>query len=119
MAQPVSPPPGEPSSVHVRAVAVLVVVVCLFGTLLGRLWYLQGVESKAPQLRTAVGEGLQTIYLPAPRGEIFDRNGQLLAGNRVQGPAVITEMDSTTLVLPGHTATVHPSGSLLIRPTEG
>ncbi len=44
---------------------------------------------------------------------------QLLAGNRVQGPAVITEMDSTTLVLPGHTATVHPSGSLLIRPTEG
>jgi penicillin-binding protein 2 len=84
VAQPVSPPPGEPSSVHVRAVAVLVVVVCLFGTLLGRLWYLQGVESKAPQLRTAVGEGLQTIYLPAPRGEIFDRNGQLLAGNRVE-----------------------------------
>jgi N-methylhydantoinase A len=27
-------------------------------------------------------------------------------------------MDSTTLVLPGHGATVHPSGSLLIRPEE-
>jgi N-methylhydantoinase A len=27
-------------------------------------------------------------------------------------------MDSTTLVLPGHAATVHPSGCLLIRPTE-
>ena len=26
--------------------------------------------------------------------------------------------DSTTLVLPGHTATVHPSGSLLIRPLD-
>jgi N-methylhydantoinase A len=25
-------------------------------------------------------------------------------------------MDSTTLVLPGHAATVHASGSLLIRP---
>ncbi len=25
-------------------------------------------------------------------------------------------MDSTTLVLPGHVATVHPSGSLLITP---
>jgi N-methylhydantoinase A len=27
-------------------------------------------------------------------------------------------MDSTTLVLPGHAATVHASGSLLIRPLE-
>ncbi len=44
---------------------------------------------------------------------------ELRAGNQVPGPAIITEMDSTTLVLPEHTATVHPSGSLLIRPTEG
>ena len=46
---------------------------------------------------------------------VYDR-GRLLAGNVVTGPAVIAEMDSTTLVLPGHTATVHPHGSLLIRP---
>ena len=32
------------------------------------------------------------------------------------GPAIVTEMDSTTLILPGHAATVDPSGSLLIRP---
>jgi N-methylhydantoinase A len=31
---------------------------------------------------------------------------------------VVAEMDSTTLVLPGHAATVHPSGSLLIRPID-
>lgn len=48
---------------------------------------------------------------------LYDRT-RLLAGNVVTGPAVITEMDSTTLVLPGHAATVHPSGSLLIRPTD-
>ena len=77
-------PSGETPSVKVRAMAVLVVVVCLFGTLMGRLWYLQGVESQAPQLKTAVGEGLQTIYIPAPRGEIFDRNGVLLAGDRIE-----------------------------------
>ncbi|ORM25982.1 hydantoinase/oxoprolinase family protein [Williamsia sp. 1135] len=46
---------------------------------------------------------------------IYDRS-KLLAGNVVTGPAVITEMDSTTLVLPGHAATVHTSASLLIRP---
>ena len=49
---------------------------------------------------------------------VYDRSA-LQAGNVVTGPAIITEMDSTTLVLPGHAATVHPSGSLLIRPTEG
>ena len=48
---------------------------------------------------------------------IYDR-ALLRAGNVVPGPAIITEMDSTTLVLPGHTATVHPSGSLLIRPVD-
>lgn len=54
------------------------------------------------------GENIEAI--------IYDRN-RLKAGNVVTGPAVITEMDSTTLVLPGHSATVHPHGSLLIRPT--
>ncbi|MFW6203335.1 MAG: hydantoinase/oxoprolinase family protein [Actinomycetota bacterium] len=48
---------------------------------------------------------------------VFDRT-LLRAGDAVPGPAIVTEMDSTTLVLPGHTATVHPSGSLLIRPTQ-
>ena len=32
--------------------------------------------------------------------------------------AVIVEMDSTTLVLPRHAATVDPSGCLLIRPID-
>ncbi|QDO88321.1 hydantoinase/oxoprolinase family protein [Ornithinimicrobium ciconiae] len=48
---------------------------------------------------------------------IYDRH-KLLAGNVLTGPAIVAEMDSTTLVLPGHTATVHASGSLLIRPTD-
>ncbi len=52
----------------------------------------------------------------AVRSNIYDRT-KLLAGNVIAGPAIITEMDSTTLVLPGHEATVHNSGSLLIRPT--
>jgi len=34
----------------------------------------------------------------------------------ITGPAIVVEMDSTTLVLPGHTATTHSSGILLIRP---
>ncbi|SHG41301.1 hydantoinase/oxoprolinase family protein [Geodermatophilus nigrescens] len=49
---------------------------------------------------------------------VYDR-ARLRAGDIVAGPAIVTEMDSTTLVLPGHVATVHASGSLLITPVEG
>lgn len=49
--------------------------------------------------------------------KVYDRV-RLLAGNEVTGPAIITEMDSTTLVLPDHYASVHDSGSLLIRPID-
>ena len=48
---------------------------------------------------------------------VYDRQ-KLKAGNVIAGPAIIAEMDSTTLVLPAHAATVHNSGSLLIRPTS-
>lgn len=82
MAQP-TVPPSEPSSLRVRAMAVLVVVVCLFATLMGRLWYLQGVESASGQTHVQT-EGVETVYVPAPRGDIFDRNGVLLAGNRIE-----------------------------------
>ncbi len=59
------------------------------------------------------------IYVDAKwvDAKVYDRT-KLLAGNVVLGPAIVTEMDSTTLVLPEHAATVHPSGSLLIRPTS-
>lgn len=47
---------------------------------------------------------------------IYDRE-QLLQDNEVSGPAILTEMDSTTWVLPGHTAQVDAFGNLLIRPS--
>ena len=46
---------------------------------------------------------------------ILDR-GKLGVGAVVTGPAIVQEMDSTTLVLPGHTATVDNVGNLLINP---
>lgn len=46
---------------------------------------------------------------------IYDRAG-LRAGDRVAGPAIITEMDSTTLVHNGHVAVVDDFGNILIEP---
>ena len=47
--------------------------------------------------------------------QIYDR-GKLGAGTVVDGPAIVSEMDSTTLILPGHAATVDKIGNLLINP---
>ena len=49
---------------------------------------------------------------------IYERE-KLGAGTVVPGPAIIVEMDSTTLVLPGHAAAVDRVGNLLINPEQG
>ncbi len=66
---------------------------------------------------TVTPASTQQIYVSGGMVEagIYDR-AALRAGDVVPGPAVITEMDSTTLVLPDHAAEVHSSGSLLINP---
>ncbi len=46
---------------------------------------------------------------------IYDR-GKLHEGLVVPGPAIVSEMDSTTVVLPGHSARVDAIGNLLIEP---
>ncbi|MEL7448220.1 MAG: hydantoinase/oxoprolinase family protein [Pseudomonadota bacterium] len=48
-------------------------------------------------------------------GPIYDRR-LLSPGTVVPGPAIAQEMDSTTLILPGHAATVDAVGNLLINP---
>ncbi|MBI4942752.1 MAG: hydantoinase/oxoprolinase family protein [Actinobacteria bacterium] len=48
---------------------------------------------------------------------LYDR-ARLAACNVVTGPAVVTEMDSTTLILPGHAGTVDAVGTILIRPLD-
>ena len=46
---------------------------------------------------------------------IYDR-AKLQAGNRIEGPAIVTEMDSTTLILPGHVGVVDGYGNIIINP---
>ena len=46
---------------------------------------------------------------------IYDRN-KLNVGLKIAGPAIVGEMDSTTVVLPGYVAVVDAVGNLLINP---
>ncbi|SLN66994.1 hydantoinase/oxoprolinase family protein [Roseisalinus antarcticus] len=48
-------------------------------------------------------------------GYIYDRS-KLRPGNRVDGPAVVTEMDSTSVILPGHVGIIDAVGNILIWP---
>jgi N-methylhydantoinase A len=53
-------------------------------------------------------------YHPTP---IYDRN-KMQADLQIPGPAIISEMDSTTVILPGYHAKVDVVGNLLINPAK-
>jgi N-methylhydantoinase A len=50
--------------------------------------------------------------------KIYDR-AKLQPGATFEGPAIVTEFDSTTIVLPGYTASVDRNFNILINPSEG
>ena len=58
------------------------VALILFGALVARLWFLQGIEYEVLQ-REALANVLETVYEEAPRGRILDRNGRVLVDNKV------------------------------------
>jgi N-methylhydantoinase A len=48
-------------------------------------------------------------------GTLYDR-AKLRAGNIIRGPAIVLEMDATTVILPGHVGKVDKLGNILITP---
>jgi penicillin-binding protein 2 len=73
---------------------LMVVVGCLFAALVVRLWYLQVLAAPAARA-VAADQGVVTIYTTAPRGEILDRNGNILVGNR-QAEVIEVDRDLAT-----------------------
>ena len=78
-------------------------------------------RSQFPKLAaagSAAKTGERAIVLEDPKKPvvcgIYDRD-RLAAGDKVSGPAVITEYASTTLLFAGDAMTVAPSGELIIR----
>lgn len=70
--------------------------------------------------RARVGE--RAVYFDETEGFVTTpiyRRERLLAGHRIAGPAVIEQMDSTTVILPGQDALVDAHGNLLIRTVDG
>ncbi len=66
--------------------------------------------------RGATPIGTHPVHLPAGTADaaLYDR-ASLGAGDRIAGPAIITQLDATTLLPPGWTAEALASGALLLR----
>jgi N-methylhydantoinase A len=86
-----------------------------------------GAMPKIPSFRAPTSGSLDEatygevpVYFPGDAGlkqtdtRLYDR-ARLPAGTRVNGPAIVIELDSTVVVPPGSTAEVLQSGEILIR----
>ncbi|MFO0336040.1 MAG: hydantoinase/oxoprolinase family protein [Pseudomonadota bacterium] len=74
------------------------------------------IEKGGPDPKAAA-VGKQKTYMDGKdyTAIVYDR-AKLKAGNKVAGPAIVMEMDSTTVILPGHTGLVEKFGNILIYP---
>ena len=73
-----------------------------------------------PRAALAAGSGARSqgrarVHFATGETEVpmYDR-ALLGAGDRFDGPAILTQLDATTLVRPGWSAEVHPSGAMLL-----
>jgi N-methylhydantoinase A len=61
--------------------------------------------------------GMRDVWLPEAGGfvacPVYDRE-KLDSGNRIEGPAIVEQMDATTVILPGMTARVEPYLNLIV-----
>ncbi len=71
----------------VRIAALGGIVVAMLGLLLVRLWFLQIISGEDYAAR-AQGNHLRTVVVEAPRGNILDRNGEVLVANKA-GKSVV------------------------------
>ncbi len=71
----------------------------------------QGPDASAAQV------GTRAVWLPEAGGRVtvpvYDRD-RLHAGNRIAGPAIVEQMDATTVILPGQAGRVEPYLNLIL-----
>ncbi|KAI1336905.1 hydantoin utilization protein-like protein A [Xylariaceae sp. FL0016] len=72
----------------------------------------------APPETALVNKKMITVEGKSAEARFWDRAQLNKAGYRIDGPAVITEMDSNTLILPGFYGEIDQIGNILIRPAD-
>ncbi len=72
---------GHGEGLSPRALVARIIVVAIFVTIVLRLGYLQLVDGRYDEMSDR--NYLRNVVIHPPRGEIYDRNGELLAQNRL------------------------------------
>ena len=89
----VGSPEEEESRPNLRLRIVGIVVLILFGVLVLRLWTLQVVQGKT--YAAAVNRNqVRVVSIPAPRGDIVDRNGTVLVSNTPQEEILLSRAEA-------------------------
>jgi penicillin-binding protein 2 len=89
----VGSPEEEEARPNLRLRIVGLVVLLLFGILVLRLWTLQVVEGKTYAANVTRNQ-VRVVTLPAPRGDIVDRNGTVLATNTPQEEILLSRAEA-------------------------
>jgi len=86
-------PEEEESRPNLRLRIVGIAVLLLFGVLVLRLWTLQVVEGKTYAAAVTRNQ-VRVVSVPAPRGEIVDRNGTVLVSNIPQQEILLSRAEA-------------------------
>jgi penicillin-binding protein 2 len=89
----VGSPEEEESRPSLRLRIVGVAVLLLFGVLVLRLWTLQVVEGKTYAAAVTRNQ-VRVVSIPAPRGEIVDRNSTVLVSNTPQQEILLSRAEA-------------------------
>jgi penicillin-binding protein 2 len=79
-----------------RVVLAMLIVVAVWGALLGRLFYLQVVEGERHR-KSAERNSVRTHRLIAPRGMILDRSGMILVDSRPSHDVLVVPHETPSL----------------------
>ncbi len=73
------------------------------------------ISGRADAAPALIGESEVVFPQGALKSPLYQREG-LTCGNRISGPALVIQMDATTVLPPGWGGTVDPFGNLLLEP---
>ena len=83
----------SPESLRLRLGFLALLALVAFGALVARLWFLQVLSSEEFEAQ-AITNTVRVVYESAPRGRVFDRNGNVLVDNR---ELLVVTVDRLTL----------------------
>lgn len=89
----VVPPAAAKARPNIRLRILGVSVAALFSLMLVRLWYLQVLDSAAYAQKVTANQ-VRPVEVPAQRGLIVDRSGNLLVGNQVTEDITLSRLSA-------------------------